>query len=174
MDEFLAQVPADLRPRFREIVAITDVFCDAHLDDEYRDLCRHLAAVACAEGVPVKSGKPDGWAAGVIATIGFVNFLGDPTQPHHMTTEEMARRIGVSLATLQSKSRAIRDALDIHRLDPQFSTREMTDKNPMTWILNVNGLFIDIRTAPREVQEIAFRKGLIPYIPADHRPPRPR
>jgi hypothetical protein len=29
---------------------------------------------------------------------------------------------------------------------------------------------MDVRRAPREVQEIAFQKGLIPYIPAD-RPP---
>jgi hypothetical protein len=26
---------------------------------------------------------------------------------------------------------------------------------------------VDVRHAPREVQEIAFNKGLIPYIPAD-------
>jgi hypothetical protein len=26
---------------------------------------------------------------------------------------------------------------------------------------------VDLRTMPREVQEIAFEKGMIPYIPAD-------
>jgi hypothetical protein len=36
-------------------------------------------------------------------------------------------------------------------------------------MLNVNGLLMDVRHAPREVQEIAFQKGLIPYIPADRR-----
>lgn len=35
---------------------------------------------------------------------------------------------------------------------------------------DVNGFIIDIRTAPREVQELAYRKGLIPYIPADRKP----
>ncbi len=34
-------------------------------------------------------------------------------------------------------------------------------------MLSVNGLLMDIRQAPREAQEVAFRKGLIPYIPAD-------
>jgi hypothetical protein len=37
----------------------------------------------------------------------------------------------------------------------------------MVWMLNVNGIMMDVRYAPREVQEIAFQKGLIPYIPAD-------
>jgi hypothetical protein len=31
----------------------------------------------------------------------------------------------------------------------------------------VNGVLVDLRMMPREVQEIAFEKGLIPYIPAD-------
>jgi hypothetical protein len=33
--------------------------------------------------------------------------------------------------------------------------------------LEVNGFLRDIRHAPRELQEAAFAKGLIPYIPAD-------
>jgi transcriptional regulator GlxA family with amidase domain len=37
----------------------------------------------------------------------------------------------------------------------------------LVWMLQVNGFMMDVRQAPREVQEIAFKKGLIPYIPAD-------
>jgi hypothetical protein len=37
----------------------------------------------------------------------------------------------------------------------------------MIWMLEINGLFMDIRTCPREAQEIAFEKGLIPYIPGN-------
>ena len=33
----------------------------------------------------------------------------------------------------------------------------------------VNGLLVDLRDMPRDVQEIAFAKGLIPYIPADRK-----
>jgi hypothetical protein len=31
----------------------------------------------------------------------------------------------------------------------------------------VNGVLVDLRTMPREDQEVAFAKGIIPYIPAD-------
>ena len=41
------------------------------------------------------------------------------------------------------------------------------DDNSMVWMLEVNGFIVDIRNAPRELQEVAFQKGLIPYIPAD-------
>ena len=37
----------------------------------------------------------------------------------------------------------------------------------MVWMLQVNGFMVDVRHAPSEMQEIAFNKGLIPYIPAD-------
>jgi len=37
----------------------------------------------------------------------------------------------------------------------------------MIWVVEVNGFMTDIRTCRREIQEIAFEKGLIPYIPAD-------
>ncbi len=37
-------------------------------------------------------------------------------------------------------------------------------------MLEVNGLLLDIRNAPREAQVDAYKKGLIPYVPADGRP----
>ena len=43
----------------------------------------------------------------------------------------------------------------------------MVDKNPLIWMLQVNGFSIDVRQAPREIQEEAFRKGLIPSLPDD-------
>jgi hypothetical protein len=36
------RIPAALRDRTREILAITDQACAEHLDDEYANVCRHL------------------------------------------------------------------------------------------------------------------------------------
>jgi hypothetical protein len=41
------------------------------------------------------------------------------------------------------------------------------DSNPMVWMLQVNGMIVDIRHMLREVQVEAFERGMIPYIPAD-------
>lgn len=35
--------------------------------------------------------------------------------------------------------------------------------------LNVNGLAMDIRTAPLELQELAYQRGLIPFVPGSKR-----
>jgi len=71
-------------------------------------------------------------------------------------------------STGQGKSKQIRDFMKMHQMDPNWSVPSMIDRNPMIWMLSVNGYIIDIRQAPREVQEEAFRRELIPYIPADN------
>src|SRR5690349_9810845 len=103
MDELLAEVPEKLHARFREIVIATDAYCTAHLDDEYRDICRRMAVGVCNAKLPVTSGKAAGWAAGIVAAVGYVNFLSDPSQPFHTAPADMAKRAGVSPATMQSK-----------------------------------------------------------------------
>jgi hypothetical protein len=57
MDDLLKKVPKELRPCFTEIVAIIDRFCDQHLDDEYKELCRKTSdddAILCRFGHPTK------------------------------------------------------------------------------------------------------------------------
>ncbi len=136
MDELLKSVPKALHDRFREIVALTDAYCAAHLNAEYRDLCRVCAADACRAGVPVASGKPAGWAAGVVSAVAYANFLGsDPSQPFHTPPDVMAQRAGVSPATLSAKSKAVRDALGIDRCDSRFAVRALAEKNPMSAML---------------------------------------
>jgi hypothetical protein len=39
------------------------------------------------------------------------------------------------------------------------------DDNPMAWMIMVNGFIVDVRYMPRAIQEEAYRKGLIPYVP---------
>jgi hypothetical protein len=40
------------------------------------------------------------------------------------------------------------------------------DANPMVWMVEVDGFIRDARSLPLQIQEIAYAKGLIPYIPA--------
>ena len=66
-----------------------------------------------------------------------------------------------------AKSKAIRTMLRIDQLDPKWTLPSKMDDNPMAWMLEVKGFLMDVRHAPREFQEMAFAKGLIPYVPAD-------
>jgi hypothetical protein len=72
---------------------------------------------------------------------------------------------------MQTKSRVIRDELDLMQMDPDWCLPALLKDNPLVWMLEVNGLVMDIRTAPRGAQEEAYRLGLIPFIPADEPEP---
>jgi hypothetical protein len=57
--------------------------------------------------------------------------------------------------------------MDIGSFDPDFTHSSRLDKNP-AWIVELtNGMLVDIRQAPREIQEAAYKLGMIPWIPAD-------
>jgi hypothetical protein len=155
------------------VVARTDAFCREHLNEEYAVLCRRLVEkLARKRPSPLLHGKPETWASGIVRTIGWVNFLGDPSQTPHLKMTDIDKGFGVSEASGSAKSRAIRDLLRVRPFDPEWTLPSRLEDNPLVWMLEVNGLLMDVRQAPREGQEIAFEKGLIPYIPGDRPPSR--
>ncbi len=159
-------VPKEMQARFDEITQITDAFSQVHLNDEYAQLCRELTATLCRKRPsPLVQGKVGTWACGIIHALGMINFLFDSSQKPHVPASQIASHFGLSMSTMQPKSKQIRDLLNIDQMDPDWTLPSMIDKNPMAWMIQVNGLIVDARYAPRAIQEEAFRKGLIPYVP---------
>jgi len=50
-------------------------------------------------------------------------------------------------------------------MSPDWTLPSRLAEHPAVWLLQVNGLIIDIRRAPVELQQLAFAKGLIPFVP---------
>jgi len=168
------KVPVAMRPVFDEIIAITSSFCAEHLDEEYARLCAKLAAkLARKRPSPLQRGDRRIWAAGIVYAIGRVNFLADPAQRPHLRTDALADLLGVKQATMANKGRLIMDTLGIGLLDPEYSRSDMLDQNPMVWMLQVDGLVVDARWLPEAMQVEAWRRGLIPYVPAHATPGDP-
>lgn len=82
-----------------------------------------------------------------------------------MNTGRLCEWFGVAKGTAGAKARAIQDALGIGMLDPHWTLPSRLVDNPLAWMIEVNGLVVDVRQMPREVQTEAFRLGLIPYLP---------
>ena len=160
--------PEHVQSKLRIILGMTDQFCRDHLNDEYRTLCRKLAEkLSRKRPSPLLRGQPTTWACGIVRTIGWVNFLDDRSQSPHMKLTAIDKAFSVGQSTGQGKSKEIRKILRIRQFDPDWCLPSQMDDNPMVWMLEVNGFVMDIRSCPREMQEAAFEKGLIPYIPAD-------
>lgn len=161
-------VPRSVEPFYSAIVKLTDAVCKEHLNNEYAELARRLAAtLARKRPSPLVRGRPEVWACAIVYALGTVNFLFDKTQTPHLRADELCALFGVNQSTAANKAKLIRDMLKMYQLDPRWCLPSMMDKNPFVWTVQINGLLVDIRHMPREIQVIAYEKGLIPYIPAD-------
>ncbi|MFZ4526109.1 MAG: DUF6398 domain-containing protein [Chlorobium sp.] len=161
-------VPVALEPAFSAIVNLTESVCKQHLNSDYATLARQLAAtLARKRPSPILRGKTDIWACGILYALGTINFLFDKTQTPHLRPYELCAAFGVSKSSGENKGKLIRDLLKMYPLDPNWCLPAHVDDNPMIWTLKVNGFFVDIRHTSRDLQVIAYEKGLIPYIPAD-------
>ena len=166
-------VPTAVRLYADRIVAVTDAVCLEHLDVEYADLCRRVVGkLGRKRPCPLTRGDLGIWAAGVVYAVGQVNFVFDPAQAPHATADQLSGWLGVKKSTMANKARLIRDTLQLSHFDREFMRRDLVEADPLTWLLEVDGLLVDIRHAPVPVQVRAFELGLIPFVPgvADDRP----
>jgi hypothetical protein len=166
-------VPHAVRPYADQLVAVTDAVCREHLDVEYADLSHAVVGkLGRRRPSPMIRGDLGIWAAGVVYAVGQLNFLFDPAQMPHATADQLSQWLGVKKTTMATKARLIRDTVKLSHCDAQLVRRDLVEASPLTWLLEVDGMLVDIRGAPVHLQVQAFELGLIPYVPgaADDRP----
>ncbi|MGH8474588.1 MAG: DUF6398 domain-containing protein [Methylococcales bacterium] len=160
------RVPESLQEKFDSLTKATDAFCAQYLNDEYRQMVRFALAALCRKRPsPLLQGREATWAAGVVHALGMVNFLFDKTQTPYCKAPDICAFFGVASSTGQSKSKEVRRLLKLHQFSPEWTVPSKIEQNPLIWMLSVNGMMVDIRHMPLEVQKMAYEKGLIPYIP---------
>ena len=160
------KVPKAMQPVFDNVAGIIDKFCQKHLNEEYSNVSRELAAALCRKRPsPLVKGKPEQWACACVYVIGSTNFLHDKTQKPHMQLGRLCELFGIGKSTATAKARSIEQMMGISYLDPRWTLPSKLEANPLVWMLTVNGFAVDIRTVPLELQEEAFHLGLIPFVP---------
>jgi Domain of unknown function (DUF6398) len=161
-------IPKALQSTYAAVVELTDAFCQQSLNDEYAALCRALAAaLARKRPSPLLRGQLEIWACAIVYALGTINFLFDRSQTPHISTEGLCAAFGVSKSSGANKAKLIRDMLGMSQFDAAWFLPSRIDESPIPWLIEVNGFIVDARSVPRDIQEIAYRKGLIPYIPVD-------
>ena len=160
------KVPKAMQLVFDAGAGIIDEFCQTHLNGEYSRVSRELAAALCRKRPsPLEKGKPEQWACACVYVIGSTNFLHDKTQTPHLPLGRLCELFGIGKSTATTKARSIEQMMGISYLDPRWTLPSRLADNPLVWMLTVDGFAVDIRTAPLELQEQAFQRGLIPFVP---------
>lgn len=163
-----------MQDTFATLTALTDRVCKQHLNKQYADLARKALAALCRKRPsPLTRGRADVWACAIVYALGQINFLSDRSQKPHRTTEELCRLFGVAPSTAMNKAKTVREMLGMSTFDHRWMLPDRAETFAPIWMVSINGLIADIRSMPRAVQEQAFQRGLIPYIPDDRKPPHP-
>ena len=162
----MPKVPVSMRRYVDPILAQTDAVCEQHLDAEYAELCRRVVGkLARKRPSPLVRGDLRIWAAGVVYAVGQINFVFDPAQNPHATADQLSGWLEVKKTTMANKAAMIRDVLRLRPYDSEVTRQDLVDSNPLTWLLQVDGLLVDARHLPPHLQRQAFQIGLIPSIP---------
>jgi hypothetical protein len=142
-------VPQEMQEIFNHITERINIFCKQHLNEEYADISQKLTAALCRKRPsPLLRGQPQVWAAGIIHALGYVNFLFDPSNSPHINVSDLFAHFDVSKSTGTAKSKQIRDLFNLGPFEPDWTLPSMVDKNPLIWLIQVNGLAMDARSAP--------------------------
>ena len=161
-------VPKAMLGCYQAAAALTDAFCAEHLNVEYATLARRALAALCRKRPsPLLSGNASSWACGIIYALGRANFLSDKSSSPFISTQDLCAGFRVSPSTGASKAKTVRDALGIEPWDHRWLLAENLASLSPVWLLEVDGLLVDIRAMPRPFQIAAYERGLIPYVPAD-------
>jgi hypothetical protein len=150
-----------IESRKNQILALIKEFCTQKLDDEYFTLSeRLLNKLGRKRDVPFLSGKVEIWAAAVIHTLGTINFLFDKSFEPYTTVDEINIFFGTNKSSTGTKSKFIRDLLNLGYFNIEFSTEHMSQNNPFNDLMMVNGFIV-----PKEsFQEILPKKDSLPKI----------
>lgn len=160
-------IPKEMQPIYDDISALLTNYCTQYLNDEYQQLCLHALEKLCRKRPsPLKNGRRNTWAAGIVYAIGSNNFIFDKSQEIHMTAKELVAPFGVAATTASSKAKEIKDMLKINYSKAEWCLPSQMSDNPMLWLVSINGVPIDARMLSEDLQIMCYEKGLIPYVPA--------
>ena len=159
------KVPKAWEEFYAGLTAITDRFCRDHLDEEYAELARRAVAGLCRKRPsPLASGNPQSWACAVLYAIGQINFLSDKSSAPHMAMADLCGHFGIAASTGGNKAKVVRQALGIRQFDHRWTLPSLLHASPAVWLIDFDGLIVDARQLPVEIQEAAVEKGLIPCV----------
>ena len=161
------KIPKEMQPIYDEIAELIISFSNEHLNEEYQQLClRALEKLCRKRPSPLKNGRRNTWAAGIVYAVGSNNFIFDKSQDIHMSSKELAAAFSVAASTAASKAGKKKKMLKIDYFNAEWCLPSEIGENTMLWMVSIDGFIYDARMLPEYLQVICYEKGLIPYVPA--------
>lgn len=135
----------------KALIEMTSKYCDEFLDDDYKQLCiKMIEKMSRKRNIPFLSGRIEIWASAIIYAIGSINFLFDKSFNPFVTGEDISFYFNASKSTTAQKAKIIRDMFKLGYYDTEFSTKYISEQNPMKDLVMINGLIVNKNSLHRE------------------------
>lgn len=142
----------------QRLIEMTTGFCDEYLDEDYKQLCvKLIQKMSRKRNVPFLSGRIEIWTSAIVYAIGSINFLFDKSFAPYVSGDDICNYFGTSKNTTSQKAKIIRDMFKLGYWDKEFSTSHLMQSSPFSNLVMVNGLIVDKRSLPPEIQEFIRR-----------------
>lgn len=126
------KVPMRMQSKFKEITALTDAFCDKHLNAEYADMSRQLTAALCRlQPSPLVKGQAKFWACGIVHALGKVNHLYSHYQSPYMKVSELCQLFGVAQKTATARAKEIRQLMNMNDMNVNWCLPSERENHPL-------------------------------------------
>jgi tetratricopeptide (TPR) repeat protein len=120
----------------QQLLDLTAQFCDAHLNADYKRLCKKLIdRMARKRPPPFLRGRPEIWAAGIVHALGSMNFLFDKSFEPHVSSADIAAYFGVAAGSASQKASVVKEMFDLFALNTEFMTKQMQEKMAPTFAM---------------------------------------
>jgi tetratricopeptide (TPR) repeat protein len=121
----LSNVIAD---KYEQVIEEIKKFSSEYLNDQYKNICIRAAETLFLKNEEqFKKGKSFSWAAGIVHAIGSINNLFDSNDEPYVKATDLYKAFGISSSTGSSKSKQIKNLLDLSKENKQWIVAE--DKN---------------------------------------------
>jgi len=144
----------NIKQKQEQLLNLVTGFCSQKLNEEYIRLADKLIdELASADPVPFLKGKLEIWAAAIIHALGSINWMFDRGNKYYTPAADINEFFGTNGSSTSNKARLIRDMLDIEQGDPDFSTQDTKDNDPLAKFVLLDGIVVPITMLPVALQE---------------------
>lgn len=135
-----------------ELMELAQNFSREYLDEEYEEVVEKLIAkMVLKRDGPFMAGRTETWAAAVIHALGTINFLFDDSIEPYASVDDISSFFGTKNSTVTRKSKTIRDMFKMNHFDAEFSTKTMSDSDPMNNFKMLDGFIVPKDFNPHEL-----------------------
>jgi len=114
--------------KYLELIQQITSFCKEFLNEEYE-----MLSIKVIDKLSKKykmNGKINIWAAAIIYSLGQINFLFDKSLKTNIEKSAICNYFNVKIDTVSQKAKSIRNILNMHYYDKNFSTEYMKKTKP--------------------------------------------